>query len=129
MAILPFDPGLATCHVASLILSRPSRIRSSPNSNPLVSPKLDRRCPTTHRCARAAAGRPLGASGASPQHPRAMATSPLLFDLYEKVETLLARRSSLGEPVRQAIHLTGGRGRRMRVLPGGLHRRRPGGPL
>lgn len=36
----------------------------------------------------------------------AMATSPLLLDLYETVETLLARRSSLGEPVRQAIHLT-----------------------
>jgi AhpD family alkylhydroperoxidase len=35
----------------------------------------------------------------------AMAASPLLLDLYETMETLLAERSSLGEPVRQAIHL------------------------
>lgn len=36
----------------------------------------------------------------------AMANSPLLIDLYETMEEMLATRSSLGEPIRQAIHLT-----------------------
>jgi len=36
----------------------------------------------------------------------AMAVSPVLLDVYDGMERLLAQRSSLGEPVRQAIHLT-----------------------
>ncbi len=35
----------------------------------------------------------------------AMAVSPLLVDLYDTMESTLAERSSLGEPLRQAIHL------------------------
>ncbi|MFH1330816.1 MAG: carboxymuconolactone decarboxylase family protein [Actinomycetota bacterium] len=47
----------------------------------------------------AKAGRVLNIHGA-------MAHSPLLLDLYTSIERLLAERSSLGEQVRQAIHLT-----------------------
>ena len=36
----------------------------------------------------------------------AMAASPLLLDVYDTMERLLAQRSSLGDSVRQAIHLT-----------------------
>lgn len=35
----------------------------------------------------------------------AMAASPLVLELYDSMENLLRSRSSLGEPVRQAIHL------------------------
>jgi AhpD family alkylhydroperoxidase len=36
----------------------------------------------------------------------AMANAPVLIEMYDRVEALLASGSSLGEPVRQAIHLT-----------------------